>query len=81
MLLFVSLCLFVSNSIETSPGVVDFTFVHCYDFNGWVHDKFVIAEKAKTAARMNKIARGTKNAQIVAVSNPLQVSSNNQTSR
>lgn len=60
---------------ETSPGTLDFTFVHCYDFNGWVHDKFVIAEKAKTAARMNKIVRGTKNAQIVPVTNPLQVNS------
>jgi len=66
--------------IETSPGVCDFTFVHCYDFNGWVHDKFVIAEKAKTAARMNKIARGTKNAVIVPVTNPLKIQSNNSNS-
>jgi len=62
--------------IETSPGTIDFTFVHCYDFNGWVHDKFIIAEKAKTAARMNKLVRGTKNAQIVTATNPLILQSN-----
>jgi len=62
--------------IETSPGLIDFTFVHCYDFNGWVHDKFVVAEKAKTAARMNKLVRGTKSAQIVTVTNPLIIQNN-----
>jgi len=56
---------------ETSPGTCDFTFVHCYDFNGWVHDKFIIAEKAKTAARMNKLVRATKNAVLVPATNPL----------
>jgi len=60
---------------ETSPGICDFTFVHCYDFNGWVHDKFIIAEKAKVAARMNKIVRGTKNAVIVPVTNPVIIQS------
>jgi hypothetical protein len=57
--------------LETSPGVIDFTFVHCYDFNGWVHDKFVTAEKAKTASRMAKLVKGTKGAVLTTPSTPL----------
>jgi hypothetical protein len=67
--------------LETNPGVCDFTFVHCYDFNGWIHDKFILAEKAKTAARMNKIVRGTKNAVIVPVTNPLIIQTNSNSNK
>jgi len=61
--------------LETSPGVIDFTFVHCYDFAGWVHDKFVTAEKSKTAARMSKLVKGTKGAVLTTPSSPLVLNS------
>jgi len=51
--------------VENSPGVCDFTFVWCYDFNGWIHDKFIEGEKGKVATRMNKIIRSTPGAAIV----------------
>jgi len=57
--------------VEKQQGLIDFTFVHCYDFNGWVHDKFVIAEKSKTAARMCKLVKGTKGAVLTTPSTPL----------
>jgi len=56
---------------EIAHGVCEFTIVYCYDFNGWVHDKFILAEKSKLAARMNKIVKSTQGAQILAVTNPL----------
>jgi len=60
---------------ETSTGVCDFTWVYSYDFNGWVHDKFILAEKSKLAARMNKIVKTTNGAYIVPVTNPLIIQS------
>jgi len=66
--------------LKKSQEECDFTFVWCYDFNGWVHDKFIVAEKAKVAARMNKLVRSTQGAAIVPVKSPLILQANNQSS-
>jgi len=50
---------------EKSPGICELTSVWCYDFNGWVHQKFVDAEKTKVALRLTKIVKGTSGASLV----------------
>jgi len=39
--------------------------VWCWDFNGWIHEKFVAAEKLKVAQRVNRIIKNTPGAQFV----------------
>eukprot|EP01126_Amoeba_proteus_P061401 TRINITY_DN823_c0_g1_i7.p1 TRINITY_DN823_c0_g1~~TRINITY_DN823_c0_g1_i7.p1 ORF type:complete len:230 (+),score=30.70 TRINITY_DN823_c0_g1_i7:681-1370(+) len=42
---------------ESSPGKVDVRFVWCFDFNGWLHVKFIEAEKTKVALRMTRMIK------------------------
>jgi len=57
---------------DRSPGVVDIEFVWCWDFNGWVHQKFVDAEKTKVALRLTRIVKNSPGASPVLNHNPLK---------
>jgi len=50
--------------LETSPGKVEVTFVWCLDFNGWLHVKFLDAEKTKVAMRVSRIIKNTPGASL-----------------
>jgi len=37
------------------PNVCEVSLIWCWDFNGWIHEKFVLEEKKKVALRLSKI--------------------------
>eukprot|EP01127_Copromyxa_protea_P006688 TRINITY_DN16690_c0_g1_i1.p1 TRINITY_DN16690_c0_g1~~TRINITY_DN16690_c0_g1_i1.p1 ORF type:complete len:292 (+),score=67.07 TRINITY_DN16690_c0_g1_i1:27-902(+) len=51
---------------DVSPGTVELVFLWCFDFNGWIHVKFIDAEKTKVALRATRIIKNTPGASLVA---------------
>jgi len=41
--------------VEPGDGACQVSFVWCWDFNGWIHEKFVVEEKKRVALRLSKI--------------------------
>jgi len=37
------------------PNVCEVSLIWCWDFHGWIHEKFVLEEKKKVALRLSKI--------------------------